>query len=567
MAKAYSYIRFSSVEQARGDSLRRQTAAAEAWCEANNIRLDDTLRDLGVSAFHGTNRTEGALRRFLELVETGQIERGSYLIVESLDRISREAVMDAASRLFDLIRAGIIVVTLSDGQVYSQDGLRDNWLPLVMSLLVMARAHEESLMKSQRLTAAWQQKKELARTEKKPLTPRCPEWLEVRDGKYQVLHERVEIVRRVFRETIEGFGRREIVKRLNRDGVPTFRGGHGWQTSSVAKIVQNRAVIGEYQPHQGTHSQRNRKPVGEPITEYYPAIIEEAEFWRAQSAVSSRTQQAAGRKGSHAHILQGLAFCSECNSPMHLLNKGKPPKGGKYLCCSSNLRGVGCTVTRRWRSDMLEEQLLRNFSIIEAKSIQKLNDRTLTYEHDLRSIQAKLDDARRRQKNLITLVELEDEAAMERSIALAKEIKALAIDVKTAQESHSKNKADPSFVENVIKAALLIDGLENAEAQQARDLRIRLREIIKSSIDKIVCYPDFGAVLYFPKSHSFRMKNKGLQIHMLISATFGPTFLLDKSPSQEAVDKYYEYHGMDSWDLDLDTFVPLEDIIKKASKI
>jgi DNA invertase Pin-like site-specific DNA recombinase len=33
MVKAYSYIRFSSPEQAQGDSLRRQTAKAEAWAK------------------------------------------------------------------------------------------------------------------------------------------------------------------------------------------------------------------------------------------------------------------------------------------------------------------------------------------------------------------------------------------------------------------------------------------------------------------------------------------------------------------------------------------------------
>ncbi len=45
-------------------------------------------------------------------------------------------------RLFDLIRAGVIVVTLSDGQVYSEERLRTDWTPLIVSIAVMARAHE-----------------------------------------------------------------------------------------------------------------------------------------------------------------------------------------------------------------------------------------------------------------------------------------------------------------------------------------------------------------------------------------------------------------------------------------
>lgn len=177
MPKAYSYIRFSTPEQAKGDSLRRQVSQAIEWCQlpeqiARNIILDDTitLRDLGVSAFKGDNRTTGALKTFLELVEADKIERGSYLIVESLDRLSREAVIDAAARLFDLIRAGITVVTLSDRQEYSPERLRNDWTPLIISLTVMARAHDESRMKSERVGKAWKQKQARARNDGKPLT-------------------------------------------------------------------------------------------------------------------------------------------------------------------------------------------------------------------------------------------------------------------------------------------------------------------------------------------------------------------------------------------------------------
>src|ERR1700758_3473375 len=51
--RAYSYIRFSSPEQAKGDSLRRQTEAAEAYAKERGLSLDSSLtfRDLGISAF------------------------------------------------------------------------------------------------------------------------------------------------------------------------------------------------------------------------------------------------------------------------------------------------------------------------------------------------------------------------------------------------------------------------------------------------------------------------------------------------------------------------------------
>jgi DNA invertase Pin-like site-specific DNA recombinase len=89
---AYSYIRFSSEPQAWGDSRRRQTALADRYAGKHGLALDKTLsfRDIGVSAFRGRNRRNGALGAFLDAVEIGVVSRGSYLLVESFDRLSRD---------------------------------------------------------------------------------------------------------------------------------------------------------------------------------------------------------------------------------------------------------------------------------------------------------------------------------------------------------------------------------------------------------------------------------------------------------------------------------------------
>lgn len=64
--KAYSYLRFSTPEQAAGDSRRRQTELAEKFAKAHDLALDDqlTFHDLGVSAFSGANLA-GQLGAFL----------------------------------------------------------------------------------------------------------------------------------------------------------------------------------------------------------------------------------------------------------------------------------------------------------------------------------------------------------------------------------------------------------------------------------------------------------------------------------------------------------------------
>src|SRR5262249_12764717 len=77
--KAYSYIRFSTPEQAQGDSIRRQTEAARDYASRHKLDLDETLtfHDPGMSAYRGRNAEAGALGAFLEAVRDRLIPQGS----------------------------------------------------------------------------------------------------------------------------------------------------------------------------------------------------------------------------------------------------------------------------------------------------------------------------------------------------------------------------------------------------------------------------------------------------------------------------------------------------------
>jgi len=98
---AYSYLRFSTPDQAAGDSRRRQMAMAEKYAAEHHLKLDLSLsfRDLGVSAYRGQNAREGALRAFLDAIEHNLVPPGSFLLIESLDRLSRDRILAAQSLL------------------------------------------------------------------------------------------------------------------------------------------------------------------------------------------------------------------------------------------------------------------------------------------------------------------------------------------------------------------------------------------------------------------------------------------------------------------------------------
>ena len=167
--KCYSYIRFSSPEQEKGDSLRRQLKMSMDYAKEKGLVLDDRLklRDLGLSAYKGEHtKREAALGRFLALVESGDIPNGSVLLVESLDRLSRGQVLKALDQLRAIVDAGITVVTLADRMEYTQESINFNIGQLMFSLTIMSRAHEESATKARRLKAAWDGKRENIQTKK-----------------------------------------------------------------------------------------------------------------------------------------------------------------------------------------------------------------------------------------------------------------------------------------------------------------------------------------------------------------------------------------------------------------
>lgn len=357
-AIAYSYLRMSSAAQIKGDSLRRQLERSRTYAQKHGLQLDESLRDLGVSAFRGKNHQEGALGRFLELVRDGRIASGSILIVESLDRISRQTPLEALEPFLALIRAGIKVVTLADEQCYDRERLVKEPWGLMVSLMIMMRAHDESQMKSQRCGAIWAQKQQNATSKK--VTKRCPSWLRLSDDRthFIVVPEMANVVRQIFEWTANGMGRFAVTKMLNQNGVPSL-GGPRWNASSIARLLKDPAVAGIYTPH--TVKGGKRTATGERIAGYYPAIVTPDLVSRAHAEMASRAVERSGgrRDGGYNNLFHGLVFCA-CGEPMRMRNAGTMRRNkGRRLVCSASVEGIACPHRRYFNLAKFEERFLR----------------------------------------------------------------------------------------------------------------------------------------------------------------------------------------------------------------
>jgi DNA invertase Pin-like site-specific DNA recombinase len=329
---AYSYLRFSHPDQAKGDSLRRQTELRNAWLARNKVKLDTslTLADKGVSGYTGEHRDNPdrhALAAFLALVKQGRVAKGSFLIVENLDRLSREDIIPALSLCLDLIQAGVRIVQLIPTEMAFD--LNANPMQVMMMIMELSRGHSESAVKSERVGSAWKEKKRDARDNRTPATARGPAWLRLVDGAWQLPDPARAALRRVLELVQAGYGLTGLARRLNSERVPCLsahkRSAKRWTRSYLGKLLNDRRLFGEYQPYKGRG--KKRQPDGPPVPGYYPAVWEEEEFYAARAAVADRRGKAGRPAAGRVNVFAGLLYDARTGSTLNVANKGARSSG------------------------------------------------------------------------------------------------------------------------------------------------------------------------------------------------------------------------------------------------
>lgn len=518
---AYSYIRFSLERQQFGDSKRRQTKMAEKWVEENDCKLDTTLNleDLGISAFRGDNAECGALAAFIEAVEKGKVAKGSFLLIESLDRLSRNQIGEALELFLGLLKREIKIVTLDTGDTFDRESI-NNPIQLIVAIVVLSRAHEESATKSRRVKEAWDEKKRLAREEKKPMSSMIPGWLELIDGEFQIIGHKAAIVREIFKMTIDGIGKHTISRLLNKDKekYPPFKHGTSWHSSYIHKIIHNRAVLGEYQPHTG--KAKNRTSVGEPIPNYYPAIIDETTFYRAQKATQQRMKQRGPVGKKVNNLFTGIVFDARSKTSMVFSNKnGKDTSktSPAVLAPSGAIRGEA----EYWsvRYDPLERVILEWVANLDPRNFV---DSTPNALHELEAKETRLADVRGRIAILQEQLKSGDIRAVLPVIAsLENEENELVVEIeKRNAEVHETPQADA-----IGEAKQLYQLLNDANEDDSYRIRRKLQQELKRVIDQIWILPFWSDGQRYELIQVFRIDGKQFEMLLMRNVTHRGTEL------------------------------------------
>jgi DNA invertase Pin-like site-specific DNA recombinase len=496
--RVYSYIRCSSKDQLKGDSLRRQRDLASKFAEKNNYILDAELdlSDKGVSGYKGLNRIKGRLGDFLDAVENGTVETGSILFIEKLDRYSRANPTEAFNELFQRLFAKGISLATADGKVYDERSQVWDLMPLLMFL---GLANQESKQKSERLKSAFAANRLQVQNEKAVYNTRGPFWVTFKDGKF-VLNERHKIIIRIFDLYLSGHGSNIIKRILSEEKIPSPTGG-SWQSATVMRYLRDRKVIGEFQMGKTTDGRHTKVlPSGPPIANYYPPCISVENFLRVQKIANTKPKSSGKTSTDFIDIFEGLIFCGNTGKRLNKVRYGQ----NKTRYYKRYLDGLTDGFSG-WQVQHVEKCFYFLCKIFDFKRIFDSQNRITN----------------KNAKNTLVLEEQRIEmgiANINESLKLGGDLPSL---VKNLQEEELKLQKVKKDLENLNGGAVnnQVSFLKNKGAgyfydlylrrDESKENRLRIRRIISEEVEKVLLFPNgVQNAIFLPSSKKYLLKTK-----------------------------------------------------------
>ena len=400
--------------------------------------------------------------------------KGTHLIIEQWDRLSREHRRPTQRLIEDLLDKGIKIVTLNDRQIWSIDGYDDDISLVIRLLLSLEQAHKFSENLSRRLTAAWQSNTARVREGTRKRSKAAPRWLEfigtLDNGHFEVKPEVAATVIEVYTRYASGETTNSIANDLRGRGVPLISGKHtGWRQSNIRKIVSSKAPYGILELGKGRKN--DRVLTGEVIHDYFPRIVDEEiqrrVLWRLSKPTASGQSKGAPKVNTKA-ILTGLAW-------FHAGDE----HGFQRVARAVDSKGKGTLVTMVTRKYVGAQAYVERCFLQGWEEIVAASDAEITPE--LTDIEAALTTA-------YTTLELLEKSTSPRLIAAAQ------ADVEELEEALKEQRRATLFAAMEIpEEASELAAMEPHEANGLLRKFIKRIEICKGSTDK----PKLGAPLWF----------------------------------------------------------------------
>lgn len=364
--RAWLYYRLSRDEDEELNSLTNQRSIIAGYAEKNGFTIAGESFDDNVSGMHFDR---DGIEKICEAVEQNQIDA---VIVKDLSRLGRHRTQTAV--FIDYLKKhDVRVISVTENIDTSNE---NDDLVIGMKQIINDMYAKDA---SRKIRSTYRQKQK----EGIVIIPPFGYFKDKNTRQVVIVEEAADTVRLIFKLYLDGYGFKQIAKKLNADGVhtpayyqqtllgknvphtwPQISKQQLWISTTIKRILENEFYAGTLICHKTRTDKINKTFRFIPPEEQYrhenavPAIIDRETWQQAQFLLQKRVKdRVRAAPGQKIHRYTGIIECADCHSVCTARTR-KLPQGGRrveYICNTYHRDGKEYCTTHLIREEVLDD--------------------------------------------------------------------------------------------------------------------------------------------------------------------------------------------------------------------
>lgn len=364
--RAWLYYRLSRDEDEELNSLTNQRSIIAGYAEKNGFTIAGESFDDNVS---GMRFDRDGIEKICEAVEQNQIDA---VIVKDLSRLGRHRTQTAV--FIDYLKKhDVRVISVTENIDTSNE---NDDLVIGMKQIINDMYAKDA---SRKIRSTYRQKQK----EGIVIIPPFGYFKDKNTRQVVIVEEAADTVRPIFKLYLDGYGFKQIAKKLNADGVhtpayyqqtllgknvphtwPQISKQQLWISTTIKRILENEFYAGTLICHKTRTDKINKTFRFIPPEEQYrhenavPAIIDRETWQQAQFLLQKRVKdRVRAAPGQKIHRYTGIIECADCHSVCTARTR-KLPQGGRrveYICNTYHRYGKEYCTTHLIREEVLDD--------------------------------------------------------------------------------------------------------------------------------------------------------------------------------------------------------------------
>lgn len=364
--RGWLYYRLSRDEDEELNSLTNQRSIIAGYAEKNGFTIAGESFDDNVSGMHFDR---DGIEKICEAVEQNQIDA---VIVKDLSRLARHRTQTAV--FIDYLKKhDVRVISVTENIDTSNE---NDDLVIGMKQIINDMYAKDA---SRKIRSTYRQKQK----EGIVIIPPFGYFKDKNTRQVVIVEEAADTVRLIFKLYLDGYGFKQIAKKLNADGVhtpayyqqtllgknvphtwPQISKQQLWISTTIKRILENEFYAGTLICHKTRTDKINKTFRFIPPEEQYrhenavPAIIDRETWQQAQFLLQKRVKdRVRAAPGQKIHRYTGIIECADCHSVCTARTR-KLPQGGRrveYICNTYHRYGKEYCTTHLIREEVLDD--------------------------------------------------------------------------------------------------------------------------------------------------------------------------------------------------------------------